>query len=227
MNTMEALGRVNELKREADTFLDEFDNTMVDTVDGVRRELCDPRLLDTARTQLELGLMALTKFIESGNPEYLMPKESDMKDEERAARALELTKEDGVHDQHETTDRLFTIDSINRLKDKCHEASVRGGWWHDLYTGEPLRRNFGELLMLIVTELAEAMEGKRKNRMDEHLPHFRSTEVEMADALIRIFDFAGGFNLDIGRALVEKMEYNAVRADHRPENRRKDDGKKC
>jgi hypothetical protein len=39
-------------------------------------------------------------------------------------------------------------------------------------------------------------------------------------------DYAGRFNYDIGGAIIEKMEYNANRADHKIENRGKDGGKK-
>lgn len=80
--------------------------------------------------------------------------------------------------------------------------------------------------MLIVSEIAEAMEGERKNLMDDKLPHRRMAEVELADALIRIFDYAGGFGYDIGGAFVEKMLYNASRKDHTAEERLKENGKK-
>jgi NTP pyrophosphatase (non-canonical NTP hydrolase) len=79
--------------------------------------------------------------------------------------------------------------------------------------------------MLIVSELAEAMEGDRKNKMDDHLPHRESREVELADALIRICDLAGAYNLDLAGAVVEKMAYNAQRADHKPEARAAEGGK--
>lgn len=92
-------------------------------------------------------------------------------------------------------------------------------------TGQ-LKRNIGELLMLTVSELSEAMEGHRKNLMDDKLPHRKMFEVELADAIIRIFDIAGGLGLDLGGAFVEKMAFNAVRKDHTLKARMGENGKK-
>ena len=70
------------------------------------------------------------------------------------------------------------------------------------------------------------MEGDRKNLMDDKLPHRKMLEVELADAVIRIFDLAGREGLDLGGALVEKLQYNQIRPDHKKENREKEGGKK-
>lgn len=107
---------------------------------------------------------------------------------------------------------------------RVHRANEK--WWIDINTGEPLQRNVGELLMLCVSELAEALEGHRKNLMDDKLPERKMFEVELADCVIRILDIAGGLGLDLGGAYEEKMAYNAQRADHKVENRLKAEGKK-
>lgn len=106
------------------------------------------------------------------------------------------------------------------------------GWWTDLHTGEDLRhttpgpkRNVPEMLALVHSEVSEALEGYRKNLPDDKLPHRPMAEVEIADTIIRLMDLAGGLGYDIGGALVEKLEYNASRADHKPENRRQPGGK--
>ena len=81
------------------------------------------------------------------------------------------------------------------------------------------------MLMLIVSEIAEAMEGERKNLTDDKLPHRRAAEVELVDALIRIFDYAGAHGYDLDGAYREKMEFNAKREDHTHEARLRSGGK--
>lgn len=61
--------------------------------------------------------------------------------------------------------------------------------------------------------------------MDDHLPDRPMIEVELADAVIRIADLAGYLGLDLGGAIMAKLEYNRRRADHKLENRAKQGGK--
>lgn len=119
------------------------------------------------------------------------------------------------------------ISAGSALTDECHGLAFACGWWNDLKTGEDMRgrRNVGELLCLIHSEVSEAMEAHRKGLNDDKLTHRSGLEVELADAVIRIFDMAGGFGLDLGGAIAEKLAYNANRADHKPENRKTEGGK--
>lgn len=95
--------------------------------------------------------------------------------------------------------------TINSLGEKCHEIAISKGWWDK-------ERNDSELLMLMVTELAEACEGLRHgNPPSDHIPQFSAVEEELADCMIRILDMAAARNLRLGEALVHKMAYNEGR----------------
>ena len=124
-------------------------------------------------------------------------------------------KNKGVFMEEYTVDQTTGVevrDSLNGFANRCHEANDK--WWRNPITNETIQRNRAELLMLIVSEISEAMEGERKNLMDDKLPHRRMPEVELADALIRIFDYAAAYGYDLSGAFEEKMQYNATREDH-------------
>jgi hypothetical protein len=175
----------------------------------------------------------------------------------------------------------------NQLSKEIYAQNKAVGWWDD-----PNRCLF-ETLQLVSTEVAEATEAERKDLADDHLPHRKGGEVELADALIRVLDLggrlgleyleppraineveylsssAGAIHLTINRcvieladsltdrlrektaprhwsnlidaiesaavllghddlqgALLEKLEYNRHRADHKRENRAKANGKR-
>ena len=117
--------------------------------------------------------------------------------------------------------------AANLLRDVCHTAASAAGWWQDA-AGNDVRENpycFSNKLALIHSEVSEAMEGDRKGLPDDKLPHRAMREVELADALIRIYDLAGAYGMDIGGAVAEKLAYNAQRAAHKPENRQAAGGK--
>ena len=128
--------------------------------------------------------------------------------------------------------------SMNQLTKEIHQDNVRAGWWTDLESGanlaEEARRGtrFGkalvnEKLALIHRETSAGWEGHRKNLMDDKLPQYPMLGVELADAVIRIFDLAGCMNYDLGTMIQEKRRFNANRADHKIENRKKEGGKSC
>lgn len=108
-----------------------------------------------------------------------------------------------------------TAPPLNALAAEIHAGNKK--WWYQADGVTPLARNKGELLMLVVTEVAEAMEGERKNLMDDKLPHRRMAEVEIVDAIVRLLDYAAGFGYELDDVLREKLAYNATRADHKAE----------
>lgn len=113
-------------------------------------------------------------------------------------------------------------EAINCVVTRCHDDAKNAGWWNGGITPETVPK----CLMLIVSEVAEAMEGDRKGLMDDHLPDRKMVEVELADAVIRIADLAGALNLDLGGAIFEKLEYNKTRNDHKAKTRLAEGGKK-
>ncbi len=94
------------------------------------------------------------------------------------------------------------ISNIREMQKRIHALNHR--WWHD-EAGNRLDRNKGELLCLIHSEISEATEGELTGKLDDHLPHRLMTEVEMADASIRIYDYAEGFGYDL-QAACEELE---------------------
>ena len=129
----------------------------------------------------------------------------------------------------DATKTYYAYKGLNLLVQICHSATKDAGWWNDLHTGEPLeltQERIGDKLMLVVTEIAEAKEGYRKNLRDDHLPGRPMIEVELADAVIRIADLAGVLGLDLAGAVIDKLAYNANREDHKIENRKAVNGKK-
>lgn len=111
---------------------------------------------------------------------------------------------------------------VSELCFNAHRNSKEAGWWDEPDTVETVPAK----LCLIHSEISEAMEGARKDLMDDKLPHRKMVEVELADAMIRIADLAGHLDLDLAGAIVEKMEFNKSRSDHKRENRQAEGGKK-
>ena len=101
----------------------------------------------------------------------------------------------------------------------AHQTATDAGWYRNPETGEEIKRNFGEVVALMHSELSEALEADRKGLKDDKLPHRDGREVEFADCIIRILDTAAALGLDVAGALIEKNRYNKERADHKLANR--------
>lgn len=103
--------------------------------------------------------------------------------------------------------------TLNELVHAAHENSRAKGWW------EGDSHNVPEKLMLIVSELAEALEDYRNgNMVTEMEPPYRvgaakpvGFPTELADAVIRIGDLCGFLGIDLDAVVRQKMAYNATR----------------
>lgn len=71
---------------------------------------------------------------------------------------------------------------LNEKAVEIHANNITVGWWDNP------NQCLITKVQLIITEICEATEGERKNLMDDHLPHRKMGEVELADALIRTLD---------------------------------------
>lgn len=117
---------------------------------------------------------------------------------------------------------IYDAERITFLADCIHEHNVSVGWWDETVSD---KYQIPTKIALAHSELSEALEGLRKDLMDDHLPHRKMEEVEYADAIIRILDICGRKKYDIGGAILEKRLYNARRPDHKLEARNAEGGK--
>jgi len=86
---------------------------------------------------------------------------------------------------------------LNELSKLAHSIAKEKGFWDT-------ERSTGEVLMLIVTEVAEACQADRKG----DYPKFKE---EIADTFIRLFDLCGSLDIDIEKEIMRKMEINKSR----------------
>lgn len=102
---------------------------------------------------------------------------------------------------HNANFRLF----FGNVQRRAHQINVDNGWWEE-------EREVGTLILLMIEELIEASQAYRHhNPQDEKLPDFSEAEVEFADTIIRIMDFAEYYDLDVAGALLAKLERNRER----------------
>ncbi len=72
--------------------------------------------------------------------------------------------------------------------------------------------NVGEKIALMHSELSEALEAARHgNPKSEHIPEYPAIAEELADTIIRIFDFSGAYGVDLDGAFKAKMQFNENR----------------
>lgn len=118
------------------------------------------------------------------------------------------------------------MNNLNQLAEQIYEGNKRRGF-------NTAKENIGQSLMLVVSELAEAMEADRNNRIAylrafdfreedrvRGVSLFRSDfeelikdsfEDEIADVVIHLFDLCGALGIDIERHIELKLKYNETR----------------
>jgi len=100
---------------------------------------------------------------------------------------------------------------LNKMSKEIYKQNCLVGWWDN-----PKECIF-QKLQLVSTEVAESTEGERKNLMDDHLPHRKMGEVELADALIRVLDLGGRLGIAYTETEVEESwcsEGNSIGMQH-------------
>jgi len=126
------------------------------------------------------------------------------------------------------------MNNLNDLSKQIYEGNKLRGF-------DVSKENIGQTLMLVVSELAEALEADRKERRaenkglkflvekpnqewvndsEEHIEMFKhhfelyikdTFEDEIADSFIRLFDLCGGLGIDIEKHIDLKLRYNSTR----------------
>ena len=109
---------------------------------------------------------------------------------------------------------------LDQMATNVYSANKAQGFWEDTEaaiksadtaSSPTIKAYTAQKLMLIVSEVSEALEADRKDLLDSHLPEYPGLQVELADAIIRILDMCGGYNIPIGEIVEAKLEYNASR----------------
>lgn len=97
------------------------------------------------------------------------------------------------------------ISAIQNMSYAIGENAKEKGFWDG-------NQNDGEKLCLIHSEISECLDALRHgNPPDNHIPEFSGVEAELADAVIRIMDFAYHKKLKLAEAIITKHEYNKTR----------------
>lgn len=110
------------------------------------------------------------------------------------------------------------LDAVQNLAEGINQwAKGKGFWDEGGFSALTLSQRQRILLLeksqkilLVVTELAELTEGLRKD-IPSSIEGFTNEEEEVADAIIRLFDFAGQYKMQIGDAIGAKMAKNENR----------------
>lgn len=102
---------------------------------------------------------------------------------------------------------LENANTIRSIQQQLKQYTKDKGWDDD--------RSFSDLVLLMVTELAEAVEPYRDWWKEDEIRVVHGKPegipVELADCVIRILTFCNKFGIDLQDCVLQKMEYNNTR----------------
>lgn len=111
----------------------------------------------------------------------------------------------------DTLIRIFDLAGADKLSLKADRYRIS--------TGSDFEDGKLNGLMIVTMFVADAMEGHRKRKLNDY-------EYGLTMAVAKILKIAEMQKIDLQTIMREKITFNASRADHKPENRKADGGKK-
>jgi len=104
------------------------------------------------------------------------------------------------------TDIEWFIELFNLFAQDMNNLAHEKGWWDS-------ERSDGEAIALMHSELSDCLEAFREgNPSDHNIMHRTSAEIELADCIIRIMDFAVQKGFNLGGAIIDKHQFNKTRS---------------
>lgn len=115
--------------------------------------------------------------------------------------------------------------TLETLETEAHGNSERKGFWDEISEAQAVgdqvkfRALVNEKLMLVNSELVEAMDELRSGHTVSEVYEGENGKpegfaVEIADAIIRLFDLTGGLNVGVVEIIEKKMAYNSASRGH-------------
>lgn len=132
----------------------------------------------------------------------------------RIARVIGISL-DTIYEPLDTEKHLKARTAIELLSARSHAIAVSKEWWVDFDNAPKKYKPFilAVKIALVITEVSEALEAARDGKYTMYAVGDKpeGVVVELADAIIRIFDLCEKLGLDLKTALLEKLDYNETR----------------